>query len=89
MILWPYRGMLIFPKVVVIAVACALYFSVYFGCIIAVGVIVFGNSFIAISVPAIIKLLTVQIIYIGVSVGIIFVLAETALSILVIQKKDI
>lgn len=58
----PYRGMLIFPEVVVIAVACALYFSAYFGCVIAVGAIIFRYSFIAISVPAIIKLLTVQII---------------------------
>lgn len=58
----PYRGMLIFPEVIVIAVACALYFSAYFGCIIAAGGIVFGNSFVAISVFAIIKLLTVQII---------------------------
>lgn len=154
-----YRGMLIFPEVTVIAVACALYFSVYFMCIIAIGAIVFGNSFIAISFPAIIKLLTVQLIlhwgfgcwilffYIltesimfsmaigilmafnvlnilytfierffdfkiyrymldynifqlgmeneistyvrAVSVGIIFVLTETALSILIAQKKDI
>lgn len=58
----PCRGMLIFSQAVVIAAACILYFSIFFGCIIVVGAIVFENSFIAFSVPAIIKLLTVQII---------------------------
>lgn len=83
----PCRGMLIFPKVSVIAVACALYFSVFFGCIIAVGAIVFGNSFIVFSAPAIIKLVTVQIILhwgFGCLMLFFYILTESVMSCMVI-----
>ena len=58
----PCRGMLILSEAVVIAAACVLYLSAFFGCIMVVGAIAFENSFIAVSASAIIKLLTVQII---------------------------
>lgn len=58
----PRREMLVFPEIIVTAVACALYFFGYSVCTIAAGAIFFGNTFIAFSFPAIIKLLTVQFI---------------------------
>lgn len=77
----PYRGMLVFPEVIVTAVACALYSFVYSGCIVAAGAVVFGNTFIAVPVPTIMELLAVQLILhwgFGCLILFFYILAESA-----------
>lgn len=58
----PRREMLIFPEIIVTAIACALYFFGYSVGTIAAGAVFLGKPFINFSFFAIIKLLTVQFI---------------------------
>lgn len=58
----PRREILIFPEIIVAAIACALYFLVYSVCTIATGAFFFENEFITFSFLAISKLLIVQFI---------------------------
>lgn len=59
-ILLPHREMLIFPEIVVMAIACALHFLVYSACTIGAWGVFWGNAFISFSLPAIMKMLKVQ-----------------------------
>ena len=66
----PRREMLIFPEIIVTAVACALYFFGYSVGTIAAGAVFLGKAFITVSFFAIIKLLAVQfVLHWGVSVS--------------------
>lgn len=58
----PRREMLVFPEVIAVFVACALYFFVYSFCTIIAGAVFFGNTFITFPFFAIIKLPIVQFI---------------------------
>lgn len=56
------REMLLFPEIIVTAIASALHFFVYSACTIGAWAALLGNTFISVSLPAIIKLLIVQYI---------------------------
>lgn len=56
------REMLLFPEIIVTAIASALHFFVYSACTIGAWAALLGNTFISVSFPAIIKLLIVQYI---------------------------
>lgn len=58
----PRRELLVFPEIIVAAIACALYFLVYSVCTIVAGAVIFENTFITFSFFAILKLLIVQFI---------------------------
>lgn len=58
----PRREMLVFPEIIAAFVACALHLFVYSFCTIVAGAAFFGNTFIAFSFSAIMKLLIVQFI---------------------------
>ena len=57
-----HREMLLFPEIIVTVIASALHFFVYSACTIGAWAVLLGNTFIAVSFPAIIKWLIVQYI---------------------------